>query len=127
MAGLHPTKFIRVAFLFIGIALGLGLLAVFLNLPVKVERGIHLGTALAALNGILSYATLRWAFDRPAKFFYGAFVGGIFWRLLLLGAASFFTLTHGGFDFLSTLLSLIFVSTFFLLLELEYLPKSVPA
>ncbi len=54
----------------LGVAGVMAMAANVLSLPPAVEKGILLGIALAALNGIVNFLSLNWSFRKSNKAFF---------------------------------------------------------
>ncbi len=107
----------------LGVSGTMAMIAGLLTLPRDVKSGLLLGIALAAMNGIASFLSLHWSFRKSNKIFFTIWSAGLFMRVMVLAAAAYAVYGNPAFDFLSTLLSLVFATFLFLLLELDFLPK----
>ena len=92
-----------------------------------INDGVIFGASIAATNGILALAALRWAFFRSTRVFFGVFFGGMLWKLATLLALFLHLSRHPSPHAASFLISLA-VGTFILnIVELKLLPKAAPA
>ena len=63
-----------------------------------ILEGAAAGAAIGCLNGLGAWWTIRWTFDRDSRTFMIVFMGGMFLRLLLVGAGSFLILYFSELD-----------------------------
>lgn len=109
----------------LGVSGVMALVAWLLALAPAVKSGILLGISLASMNSVFSFLSLYWSFRRSNKTFYAVWSAGILARLLVLALTSAAVYGNPAFDFLSTLLTLVFTTMLLMFLELDFLPKRV--
>ena len=99
------------------------LVAIFL-LPMSlvVRNGLLLAISISTVNGVLMHGSLHWAFPRSNKIFFGAFFGGMGWKLLSLALTAGFIFRNSSYHLAITLVALSFFSLFFTFLSLRFLP-----
>ncbi len=111
--------------LMLGISGVMVLVALLLQFSPAIRNGILLGIVLSAINAILSFLSLYWSFQKSSGIFFTTWSAGILARLLVLAATAFLVFRNSSFDFLSTLLTLVFATMILMFLEFDFLPKRI--
>ncbi|OGR84936.1 MAG: hypothetical protein A2901_01575 [Elusimicrobia bacterium RIFCSPLOWO2_01_FULL_54_10] len=88
-----------------------------------IAKGLLLGSVLALVNGGLAFLLLRWAAGRKDKIFYGAFFGGMLWKLAGLFGVFIFLLNRPLAHIPSVLLSMAAVTFLINLVEIQWTLK----
>lgn len=90
-------------------------------------EGVIAGLMVAALNGALALAAVRWGMDKGMQVFMIAFFGGMTLRLMLVAVASVILLKLTAVHPASYVVALVVAYLFFLLLEVLYVLKNKSA
>jgi hypothetical protein len=88
-----------------------------------IKQGLLCGFLVALFQSGLSIVILRWAWKK--SFFYWVWGGGILFRLCVFAFTAFVVHFHTNFNFVATMLTLVFATTIFLVAEsVFFLPKT---
>ena len=87
-------------------------------------EGVMAGLAVAAVNGALALAAVRWGLDKGMQVFMIAFFGGMTLRLMLVAVCSVAVLKLTAVDTKGYIVALVGAYLFFLLLEVLYVLKN---
>ena len=86
-------------------------------------EGVMAGLAVAAVNGALALAAVRWGLAKGMQVFMIAFFGGMTLRLMLVAGCSVAVLKRTAVDTKGYIVALVGAYWFFLLLEVLYVLK----
>jgi hypothetical protein len=91
--------------------------AVALTAPISTEvaRGVAGGVLIALAQSLASIAAMKWTWT--TKWFYWAWGGGMFFRMAVFAITGFVVYRGVGWNFLSTMISLVVATTVFLVFE----------
>lgn len=80
-----------------------------------IRWGIVTGITLALLQSFISVGVMTWAI--PKGFFYWAWGGGVFFRLIVFAGTAFVVYGYTRLSFVATMLSMVAATTVFLVVE----------
>lgn len=102
--------------------ISLAVLMIFSSVP-AVRNGFILGILLSTANALLCFLLLHWTYVKSSKIFYGAYFGGVIWKLLVLGGVFYYLMNHAMFHAPATLISLAVMTFLLNMTELYFLPQ----
>lgn len=117
------NKVIHGIILMAGAAGVMTLAALLFGFSSSIQNGILLGIFLSTFNAVISFLSLYWSIQKSSSLFFATWSGGIFARLLIFSGTAWFIFRNPSFDFLSTLLTLVFSTFLMMFLEFDFLPK----